>query len=633
MHIFRKHQKWILFGIILFIGIPMMFFGLNLSGMGSGSGADEVLATVGGIPIYASRYRQNLDLAASRLSQGGVRPTYVELDTQGIAKRVLDELIDSALIRLEEQKRGFNISQSFLVERLQRERQFLDSNGAFDPVTFNQWVEERNAAGLNWNAIYDRIGESISRQLYMNMILASANRVLDKDVERELEDSATKIQVKYIQITPPAVPTEEHLQTHYENNSADYENRFAEFVAVPLNPDPTEKVLEIQEKLASGADFSMLANELSDLSTTNGGEIGWQTPQLNEPSHRVPLFNLGVGEVSEPVYVGAGFYIYTVEEDRLSEETQEREVNARQIFIKASLSAEDKTARTAEAEKLAATAATSGDLSSAAAELGLTVQTTGTFTTTSTSIENIDRSDVRPFLTAVNALEVDAISETVIARANIYVAKRLEGKISPLAEVRDRVLTGATATIKQSDEYKQEITAYAEKVKAQASTITEATSLFPGMALEVKETKEFTFKDNLFQDGIYLSPQQIYATVGREDLGTMGGPLQDFLGGTFFVELSKRTAPTEDEKANWDTERKPIELAALQAAQSELLVDYRSDLRVRLLSVTPMQVDTDVQNRIFGYTDALGNPISSTVASTPTADSAESTTASGSGNL
>ena len=65
------------------------------------------------------------------MTRGDESPTPAH--EQGVAGNVLDEMISSALIRREEQKRGFRVDRSLVEERLRDDASFKDDAGNFIP--------------------------------------------------------------------------------------------------------------------------------------------------------------------------------------------------------------------------------------------------------------------------------------------------------------------------------------------------------------------------------------------------------------------------------------------------------------------------------------------------------------------
>lgn len=92
---------------------------------------------------------------------------------------------------------------------------------------------------------------------------------------------------------------------------------------------PEQKVNEVVEKLQQpGADFAELAREYSDgPEAEDGGEIGWLTRETLNADIVDPLFALQPGDISDPIELGNGHYIFKVD-DR-----GERPLDADQISL------------------------------------------------------------------------------------------------------------------------------------------------------------------------------------------------------------------------------------------------------------------------------------------------------------
>jgi hypothetical protein len=605
VNIFRKHQKAMLVFMFVGIGIPMLFFGLPSFTGGGNPNYDVELASVGGVPIMASDFRRALSATARRQARGGDVPTYKELAEQGTAAEVLEQMMTSALIGSMEAEQGFDVEQSFLEERLKDDSSFKDEAGNFNGARFNAWV--KGSPNMDWDAIYEDIREQASRQVFMSSRIAGANRVLDKDVQQELLDSTTKIQMEYLKVEPTVEPTEEEIQKQYESNPAVYQKPptyTADYVAFSLKPDgPNEKVTKALERAKAGEDFAALADEVSELATKNGGDLGWLSEPDNPLDTRKALFSLPVGGVSDPIQGPNGYYIYKAEEERNNEENQQREVKARQIYINVALSDEERAARTAKAEALAAalreqhTAPEEATdelpeenyLRAAAAESNLTVSTASGFSVESTEIEGIENVDAFQFRRNIDeeAGRGSAPEYNVITgRDNLYVAQvlsRADGDVPPLSDIRTQVIDDARTAKKTTDEYKEVTAEFADKIVAMATTLDEANAKFPELKAQIKETRPFTKREYLFQDQIYLQTTEIYDALDGRPEKEIAGPLTDFLGGTYFIALTKRIEPTDEEKADWDEQGKSIRDRLLATARYELTQDFTSDLQERYL--------------------------------------------------
>ena len=636
MHIFRDHKRAMLIFMFVAIGVPMLFFGIPTGTSGMDGGVDVELAQVAGVPIMASEFRRNLELAARRAARGGEQPTYLELDEQGIAGEVMQEMLASALIKKEEEKRGFTVDQHLLEERLRDDPSFKDDAGTFIPARYNAWVS--NNEGIDWDAIFEGVQEQVSRQVFMETVLAAGNRVLDKDIEQELKDNATKIQMEYAKIEKPVVPTEEEIAKFYEENLERYRkpaNHTAEYVSFSLRPEPNDKVNEVLAKAKAGEDFAALADQYSDLETKNGGELGWMSERPTELDYRKPLFALAAGGVSEPVPGPGGFYIYKADEERMTggpevpaetpapteegaeaaaevapvETPQVREIFARHIYIAVELPAETKADRELKANELSAKAKELNGLAAAATELGYTVSRAEGFTVETPEIAGIPRVDAFQFRRVADeegtkkTAGQPAEFPMVTGGENLYVVDTIlttEGAVPPLEEVRVAVTEDVIADKKNGEAYKAEITALATEIKAQAKTLDEVKEKFPDLNLDIKETAPFSKADMLFQQQIYLQTQDIYAALEGKPENELAGPLTDFLGATYFVALTKREEPTEEVKANWEEEGKALRDQRRQMAGMQLLQDYLKDLRERELLRVDWSMDQEVYDAIIG---------------------------------
>ncbi len=615
----RKHRTAMGWIILLSIGVPMLFFGVPAFWDTAATGEDPVLASVGGVPIYASAFRRSLDAtAAQKRSQGGERPSYRELEAQGDVQNILEQLINSALITYDVKNRGFDVEREALVARMKEWRDFQmeDPNAepgpdgqrptVFNSEAWNEWVQNFDG---NWNEIYEDLRDQVARETFVNFVQAPGGRILESDIEEQLIANSTKIRIKYAQIAPPIELSDADLQKEYDENPDTYrkpEQWIAEFVALPLEPSMPQKATDIVEELRGGADFATVADEKSDItSVKNGGDMGWQIPRgEDEFEHRKPLYELAVGEISDPVKGPGGYFIYTIDEERTNDETGAREVKGRQIFVTAALTDEEREARAAEAKAISDKAKELDSLEGAAAEAGVTVQRTGQFDNTSAEVEGLPRADAVIFRASLSPDDEAKNYDVITGRENLYIAKvveREEGQVPPFEDVKDQVTTNAETAYKASDEYKDQVAEYADKINELATSLEQAQTLFPELAIEIQETAEpFTRRDFLFQQQIYLQTAQIYDQVGEAEAGTMAGPLTDFRNDTYFIELIERMPPTDEELADMEEERQNLRDSEIRSREFALLTDYLQDYRERVLPTVSFTMDAQLMDLILG---------------------------------
>ncbi|HPO13256.1 MAG TPA: peptidyl-prolyl cis-trans isomerase [Candidatus Hydrogenedentes bacterium] len=605
----RKHKRAILVFMLLFMIVPFVFFfGIPSSAYVKNKqqqfSEKAMIGKVGGVPLYAQEFRGYLDQLAERQGRGGERPNYQELDKSGEAEKVLKQMVDSALITLAEKKRKFDVANSLAAEQMKKWRIFQDDNGKFNPESWNEWVKQ--SKNQDWKALYADQKERISRRVYMDMLMASAGRVLDKDIQKKVEDNYTKIQIKYAKIDPKVEPTEEDIQKQYDDNKETYktpDTRVVEYVSLSLDPPMPQKALDLVKQAREGADFAKLADENSDLKQQNGGDMGWQSMRDNEPEFRKPLFDLKAGEISDPILGFNSYYIFKVEEERTNEENQKREVHARQIMIKSELPKEEHEKLNDKAKAISDKAKEMKDFPAVAKEYSLEIKRTGPFTKESEEIENFPKNDVRQFRMAFEEQMDDNPYKVVAARSNIYVAHMMgltPGIIPALADIKDKVREDTIEALKQKDEYKNKVKDYAKKIEEKATSLAQINELFPELAVEIKESSEFTAKDYLFKEQMYVPPTDIFSEVGHGEPGTFGGPLTDYQGNTFFVELLKRTPPAEEDKAKWDEDRKKLRDTETRQAENAILEDYLADMRERTLPQVSFTTNQAMIDEILG---------------------------------
>ncbi len=649
----RKHRVLFAWLIVLFIGVPMLFWGIDQPSGPAVDAENPEIARVGEVPVYAARFQQNLDAMAKQRAMGGERPTFAELDKEGVVTEVLDQMINSALIEVEVKQRGFDVADDFIVEQLKKESIFKNEEGNFDPAAWNTWVETQERGGINWRKLYDDIRNDLARAAYVDLLRAPSGRVLESELDYQLTDDYTKIKVKYLQVVPPIDEASGELREYYDTNVEDFRKpdaKTAEFVSYSLRAPKPAKADELVAQARGGADFATLANENSDLKTENGGDMGWRQEREVELDHRKPMFALKAGEVSDPIEGPNGFYIYKADEERFvdtagnvipaetvaaaADPKPVREVHVRQIFVQSILSDEEKTAKADEAKKLADRAAELGNLPDAAKELGLELKTTGTFTDQSDTIDGLVTADIVEFRKAFTDQEISDYN-VISARENVYVAvlkSKETGAIPAFEEVIEDVKTAFT---RDSAKYKERVQQYADKIKASAKNLAEVQAVAPDMTGTIGELDFFTRKDMLFQQQFYVMPTQIYEEIGRDPIGSMSAPLTDFRNNVYFIELVDRQAPTEEDKAKWVEEKKTLREQIASRKGMQMLEDYAMHLRETLMPKTNVTFNSELIDTIVGRTaeepalsDAL-TPAATEAAPADAAPAAETTAAPG----
>lgn len=609
MHWMRKHMRAIMIGICIIIIPTFVYWGgsagkARRAAMNQRSKSPDVapVAVVNGTPITMSEFQQRLRGEAERRSRRGETPTFEEMSKDGTAERVLDGLIDSTLLNMEIGKSAFAVDNKFIIEKLRKEPAFQDDKGNFSPEQWNSWVAMDPKR--NWNPIYAEIANQIAREVMLRRIMAPA-RVTETELKKEFENNYTKLQVKYVAIDPKIAPTPEQVQAQYDKDPNKYaipEKKDVEFIAVSMQPARPALIDELLQRAKNNEDFAELAKANSEAPNASaGGDLGWLEPN-STPPFEAPLFALAVGAVSDVIQNGSDYYIFKIDEEKTNESTGARNVKARQILLRAKLEDADKETREKKAAELAEKAK-SGDLSAVATEAGLTVQTAKGVSSDSPTTENVAPEDHFSFVKGLDAVEKGAVSEVIKARANLYIAKVLEVAppvVQPLDAVRERVTKDAIETIRQSPEHAAEVKKLADDIAAKGKTLAEVVEKSPDLGLEIKESKEFMKKDFIAGD-LMLQTVEIFDAVGSKEPGAFAGPLRGFRGEQYFIELVKKTPPTDENwKTDWAKEEPNIRRNAVAAKQSKLIQDYLVDLRERVNAKVPIQRDYEAIAKVLG---------------------------------
>ena len=542
-----------------------------------------VVARVGDVEIPREEFREALTQEVQRRSNYGQRTTVEQLEMDGTAFRILESLINRAIIENEAARSELSFDRDLLVDRLKE--QFKTEDGAFDAALWNDTVQRKD---VNWNMYYAMVEDQLRRELVVARMGASA-RVLDKDIREQFEEVHTKLDLRYVAIKPPVEPTDDEIQKQYDDNPALYqepEQRRAEFVAISLKPPKPALVDDLAQRARAGEDFAALVNEYSDApegEKEQGGDIGWITGQIGMPEYEKVLFSLKPGEVSDPVESAGVYYIYKVEEERESQVADKRDVRARRIVIASTLADEEREAREAQAEQLAAKAAEAGGIEAAAAEAGLQVAATGLFSVRSTEIEGLPQEDVGAFRTKLATVNEGELSGVVMARSNLYVARVTEVTPpvpQPLEAVREKVHEDAIRRAERSPEYARKVEDLSAEIKEKATTLEAIQIFFPDLNAAIETISDFSVRDYRFGAGPPWNPREVYAAVADTEPGSVVGPIRDFMGGTYFVSLVSKTPP--DDKAweeLWPDEEKQLREQALARAEQERIDDHLRYLR------------------------------------------------------
>ena len=175
---------------------------------------------------------------------------------------------------------------------------------------------------------------AVLQQLYMTEQIAgeAAKMGLDQQEpwKNQLQLNRDNI-LTQAYLTKPSASLSQEAKTYYDGHVADFDQIKLSGILVAFSPPGTpaggagnprteaqaqEKVNDLEKKIKAGGDFSALARTDSDSqqSSTRGGDLGsfvMADPNL-PPDIKTPVSKLQSGQVSEPVRIPGGFWIFKV---------------------------------------------------------------------------------------------------------------------------------------------------------------------------------------------------------------------------------------------------------------------------------------------------------------------------------
>lgn len=198
--------------------------------------------------------------------------------------------------------------------------------------------------GEFYNAMKERFGKDVIRDLVHEKILSKEFKVTDKEIEKEIEnlkkmygpqyeiavqqngEKAIRDMVKLDLLRQKAAMkdvkvTEEEMKKYYD----EYKPKIK---ASHILVEDEKTANEIKAKLDKGEDFAKLAKEYSKDpgSAKNGGDLGWFESGEMVKEFEDAAYALKVGEISKPVKSEYGYHIIKVtdkEEKKSFEEMKE----------------------------------------------------------------------------------------------------------------------------------------------------------------------------------------------------------------------------------------------------------------------------------------------------------------------
>jgi len=489
LNILRKNaQSIVIQAIVVVIAIVFVFWGVGAN-LKNDSNA---LAVVNGREISYRDFQQSYERAVEAYRQqfGGQMPQGF-LEGIGLKEQILNQLIQSELLRQGAEKMGVLINKEATQRKIQ-EMEVFNQNGRFDIASYKA-VLERNRlspsafeAGIRNDLLTDRVigaigsFSSISAKEVQNWIdytdqeiklayaafksddYASQVKITDDELAqwyagvKQNYKSLPQYKLQYLFFNyddelKQVTISEDAARKYYEENAGKYntpEQRRARHILFRVatgtgSEERNAKKTEAEKVLVqikSGGDFAQLARQFSeDATKSNGGDLGFFSRGKMVQPFDDTVFSMKKGDVSDVVETPFGFHIIKLEEIVPGKTQSFDEVGGairKDLEQQGGKAATFKKASTAYEDIIRA-----GSLVKYSEKSGSPVKKTEFFTQNNPPQGGV--TDDPSFLQAAFALrkgELSSIVETGSGYAIIFVDDAKESVIPELADVRDRAI-------------------------------------------------------------------------------------------------------------------------------------------------------------------------------------------------
>lgn len=492
-------QGWVAKVIVGAIIVTFALFGAESLVSYFSAGSNDA-ATVNGESIS----RQAVETQVQRGIRSGQVPPEQERQFRG---QVLDQLIRQRTLDQYADEGGLHISDSQLDQLIVSLPEFQDQDGRFSEELFTNRLAQAGYTPASFRR--ELRADTLRRQVQQG--LAASAFLLPSEKARLASLQQQQRTFRYAQLSPadldqPVAPSDADLQQYYDQHQEDFRRpeqvkvnylvlnqedvakdvevtdeqlrqvyeqakaaapREVSHILVTFGDDRTEqeardRIAEVQQQLEQGTDFTALAREYSDDSSSagDGGDLGAIQRGFFGDSFDDAAFSLDPGQVSQIVQTQYGLHLIKVTGVDIPSFEEDRETLAQQVRLEQSESLFNERV-----QQLTDDAYQADDLESVADEMGLTVQTSDWFSRDAGGEDVLSNPDAAAAAFSSDVLE-DGYNSDVIEtddqqRVVLRVVDHREASTLPLDEVRDQILTAV-----KTEQTRQQLQKRAEEVLA-----------------------------------------------------------------------------------------------------------------------------------------------------------------------
>jgi len=379
----EKASSWVAYIIIGLLVLSFAMWGIQeYFGPGAADPAAKVNDNEIGLAEFTNQFRQRREMLRSAL---GANYDKQYTDESGIKKEVLKGMVRNEVLRQEVNKAGFRLSDASLIKRIQDIPQF-QTDGKFNPALYERFTQTQRYGKAEFEAQMRE--QDKLRQFEISLATSSFMPKADLTRFQKLADQSREFKYAIIKANAEDfIVSDEAIQKHYDKNKALYQTKEQVKLAyIELKEADVAEQIEVSEQdarviydsqperymttelrkashillkvshevapdalewdqafekadgyvkqLKEGATFAELAKQHSEdtLSAEKGGDIGF-IAQGDFSSNELEnaLFNLKIGEHSQPIKTDQGIQIVELNEIQAAEQEAFADVTERII--------------------------------------------------------------------------------------------------------------------------------------------------------------------------------------------------------------------------------------------------------------------------------------------------------------
>ena len=203
---------------------------------------------------------------------------------QKLAGQVLKQLIDEKLQLQEAKKQNVTATE----DEINRALGQIEKQNNMKPGQLDQYLQAR---GIDRDVLVSQLTAAIVWAKLVKRLASQTTEISDEEIDEALKQA------------------KEHAN--------EPQSRVAEIFLAVDNPSQEDEVKrraeQLSQQMRQGARFSAIAQQFSQSATAAvGGDMGWVRPEQLAPELGKVAGQLKIGELSEPIRSGGGFYLLVV---------------------------------------------------------------------------------------------------------------------------------------------------------------------------------------------------------------------------------------------------------------------------------------------------------------------------------